>query len=207
MLIVCTLAIMLAVAYLHAREGLFTAVTMLVNVLAAGLVAFNFWEPLASLFGSGALKPYADILCLTFLFCITLVVLRTITNNLNDTQIEFPQVAQVLGGGAVGLLTGYLLSGFLTCALETLPWGQHFLDFEPRTESESGLRSIMPPDRVWLAMMHRASTHSFARGRSSPAPPGADPDYHSFDPTGAFETNYLRLRRVPDRTAPAEPPP
>src|SRR5262245_58566687 len=180
MLIVCTLAIMLAVAYLHAREGLFTAVTMLVNVLAAGMVAFNFWEPLASLFGSGALKPYADILCLTFLFCVTLVVLRTITNNLNDTQIEFPPVPQVLGGGVVGLLTGYLLSGFLICALETLPWGQHFLDFEPRSENASGLRSVMPPDRVWLAMMHRASTSSFSRARGAgPVPTGADPDYHS----------------------------
>jgi hypothetical protein len=206
MLIVCTLAVMLAVAYIHAREGLFTAVTMLVNVLAAGLVAFNFWEPLASLFGSGALKPYADILCLTFLFCVTLVVLRTITNNLNDSQIEFPPVLQSLAGGAVGLLTGYLLSGFLICALQTLPWGQHFLDFEPRDDKESALRSIMPPDRVWLAMMHRASTHSFCRSRGAgPVPPGADPDFHSFDPTGAFETSYLRLRRVPDR--PAEPPP
>jgi uncharacterized membrane protein required for colicin V production len=207
MLIVCTLAIMLAVAYLHAREGLFTAVTMLVNALAAGLIAFNFWEPLASLFGSGALKPYADILCLTFLFCITLVVLRTITNNLNDTQIEFPQVAQVLGGGAVGMLTGYLLSGFLVCALETLPWGQHFLDFEPRNDKESALRSIMPPDRVWLAMMRRASSHSFSRARDIDPGPPADRDFHGFDPTGAFETNYLRLRRVPDRAAPAEPPP
>jgi hypothetical protein len=200
MLIVCTLVIMLAVAYFHAREGLFTAVTMLVNVLAAGLIAFNFWEPLAALLGSGALKPYADILCLTLVFGVTLVVLRTITNNLNDTQIEFPPVPQALGGGAVGLLTGYLLSGFLICALETVPWGQHFLDFEPRTESESGLRSVMPPDRVWLAMMHRASTHSFSRSRGAgPVPTGADPDFHSFDPTGAFETNYLRLRRVPDQ--------
>jgi hypothetical protein len=203
MLIVCTLAIMLAVAYFHAREGLFTAVTMLVNVLAAGMIAFNFWEPLASLFGSGFLKPSADILCLTFLFCVTLVALRTITNQLNDTQVEFPPVPQALGGGAVGLLTGYLLSGFLACALETLPWGQHFLDFEPRTENEPGLRSLMPPDRVWLAMMHRASTHSFGRGRGpGPVPDGHDPDFHSFDPTGAFETNYLRLRRVPDTPSP-----
>src|SRR5262249_38719843 len=163
---------------------------------------FNFWEPLAALFGSGFLKPSADILCLTLLFCVTLVALRTITNQLNDEQIEFPPVPQALGGGAVGLLTGYLLSGLLICALETLPWGQHFLDFEPRTDNESALRSVMPPDRVWLAMMHRASTHSFSRSRGNVRGAAIDDEYHTFDPTGAFETNYLRLRRVPDTPAP-----
>ena len=202
MLIIGTLAIMLLVGYFHAREGLFTAVTMLVNVLVAGLIAFNFWEPVAGYLGSGSLKPYADILCLVLLFCVSLIGLRTITNNLNETQVEFPPVPQQIGGGIVGLLTGYLLSGFLICALETLPWGQHFLDFEPRTAKESGLRAVMPPDRVWLAMMHRTSTHSLSRGRGAgPVPPGEDPDVHSFDPTGSFEMNYLRLRRVPDATA------
>jgi hypothetical protein len=199
MLIVCTLLVMAAVAYFHAREGLFTAVLMLVNVLVSGLLAFNFWEPMASVFGSGALKPYADVFCLVLLFCASLIVLRVITNNLNDEQIEFPPAPQALGGAAVGLLTGYLLSGFLICALETIPWGQHFLDFEPRSDSESALRAVMPPDRVWLAMMHRASTHSLSRSRDlSQAPRGTDDEYHTFDPNGAFEINYLRLRRVPD---------
>ncbi len=206
MLIVCTLLIMVIVAYIHAREGVFTAVTMLVNVLVAGLIAFNFWEPFANVFGSGFLKPYADILCLVLLFCVSVVALRTITNNLNDEQIDFPPIPQAIGGAVVGLLTGYLLSGFLICALETLPWGQHFLDFEPRAPDESGLRAVMPPDRVWLAMMHRASTHSLSRGRGRGAvPAGADPEVHSFDPTGAFEMNYLRLRRIPDSTPTKEP--
>src|SRR6266852_4062581 len=44
-----TIAITLALAYAYYREGLFTAFTMFCNVFLGGLIAFNFWEPLAAL--------------------------------------------------------------------------------------------------------------------------------------------------------------
>src|SRR5882672_8435016 len=49
MLILFTLAVMLIVAYYHWHEGLFTATSLLVCVMLAGLATFNFWEPLAGL--------------------------------------------------------------------------------------------------------------------------------------------------------------
>src|SRR5437870_4563782 len=47
MLVLGTLALMAGVAYAFFREGLFTAATTLVNVFLAGLLTFNFYEPLA----------------------------------------------------------------------------------------------------------------------------------------------------------------
>src|SRR5262249_32026231 len=190
--------------YFYVREGLFTAAVMFVNVFLAGLLTFNFFEPLAdslgALFTRTFLKGYEDLLALLLLFCICLIVLRAITNKLSDETLEFPGVVPQLGGGLFGLLTGYLLAGFLVCVLETLPWGQHFLDFEPRAKDESAVRRLLPPDRVWLALMSRAGAYTFCRAEE-PTPLSESPydAYKTFDPAGAFESNYLRLRRFPDR--------
>jgi hypothetical protein len=202
MLILLTLGIMLAVAWVYAREGLFTAFVMLVNVFFAGLLTFNFFEPLADgIVGLlGFVRGYEEMLAMTVLFCAFLGLLRLVTNSLSDTVIEFPAKVQQIGGAVCGLLTGYLLSGFLICAFQTLPLPQHFLGYEPRHEGESALRRIMPPDRVWLAMMHRAGTHAFARGQEElPASDALADRYPTFDRYGTFEMNYYRFRRVPEK--------
>jgi hypothetical protein len=210
MLIVATLVIMALVGYFYTREGLFTAFLMFVNVLIAGLITFNFWEPLANvtepLFRTNFMRGSEDLLAIVLIFTITLGVLRLFTRKLNDEQIAFPAGMQQFGGLLFGLLTGYLVSGLLVVALQTLPWGQHFLDFEPPLENDSGLRSYLPPDRVWLALMHRAGTHSFNRADVPEADrhPELDTDdpadtYLTFDRFGAFELLYLHRRRTPDR--------
>ena len=49
MLGVFTILIMLGVGYAYLREGLLTAFAMLINVLLAGTITFNFYEPLAAM--------------------------------------------------------------------------------------------------------------------------------------------------------------
>ena len=57
-----TVIIMAIVAYAFWREGPLTAFASCVNVLLAGLLAFNFWEPIADAFDSsfGRLVPRRD---------------------------------------------------------------------------------------------------------------------------------------------------
>src|SRR5947209_13108531 len=111
----CTIVIMLAIGYAYLTEGMFTGFLMCVNVLIAGLVAFNFWEPLAAAMASGFqggfLAGYEDMLALAVLFCGTLGALRTLTNNLTNTRIEFHEALQAAGGAFFGMLTGYLTAG------------------------------------------------------------------------------------------------
>src|SRR5579871_3721695 len=166
MLLFMSILIILAVAYAHFREGIFTAFTMLVNVVLAGVITFNFWEPLAGLFDkplSGTfLDGFQDFLVLVPMYCLVLGLLRVCTNNLAYSQIEFQATLQQFGGGGLGLLTGYLISGFWVCALETLPWHREFIDFSPRHSSESELRHVLPADRVWLAVMRHAGAFPFS---------------------------------------------
>jgi hypothetical protein len=185
MLAVLTVIIMAAVGYAYLVEGLFTAFVMFCNVIVAGLIAFNFWEPVANLLDP-ALKGYEDALCLVIIFSLALGALRTITNNLARTEVEFPAVLQRGGGALFGLATGYLVSGFLVCVMQTLPMHQEFMGFEAKYVSDPGVRRFLPPDLVWLAMMNRAGTASLA---------GAGP---TFDELGSFELRYARYRRYSD---------
>ena len=177
---------MAGVAYAFWREGLLTAVTMTVNVFLAGIVAFAFWEPIADwlgpMFADSFLHGYEDAICLVALFGVTLGLLRLLTNNLANAQLEYYPALRQAGTAAFGLLTGYLASGFLLCVLQTLPWHANFLGFDYRAGQNAGgpqAPRVLPPDHVWLALMH-----------------GAMPD---FDPDAAFEARYARFRRYDDK--------
>lgn len=201
-----TFLVMLAVAYAHFREGLFTALTTLVNVILAGLITFNFYEPLANLLdpllARTPLAGIEDYFAMLFLFCVCLGLLRLVTNNLANRTLEFVPVFNQIGGAAVGLVTGYLACGFIVCVLQTLPWHENFMDFSPRSEKEGGLRRYFPPDRVWLSLMRHAGAGSLARRAPNPHAESAYDRYSTFDREGTFELRYLRHRRYGDARNP-----
>jgi len=192
MLAIFTFLVMCMVAYVYLVEGLFTACMMFINVCAAGLVAFEFWEPLAdelqsSLDGS-FLAGYEDAICLVSLFAITLGLLRLITNNLVRNEIDFPVNLNRAAGAVFGAMTGYLVSGFLICVFQTMPFHENFMFFDAYHDpSKGGIRRVLPPDRVWLALMYRAGLYAFANN-----------DDQTFDPNGTFEIRYARYRRYTD---------
>jgi hypothetical protein len=191
MLAFLTILMVLALGYAYLVEGIFTAFLMCCNVMASGLVAFNFWEPMAdqleSMFRGTFLQGYEDALSLVLIFTITLGLLRVITNNLANTRIEFDERAQGIGGAIFGLATGYLTAGFLACVLQTMPFQVNFMNFDARYDAQQGgLRRILPPDRVWLAVLHYAGARSFSTGENEP----------TFDQSGTFELRYARYRRL-----------
>jgi hypothetical protein len=189
MLSFLTILLMVALGYAFLVEGIFTACLMCCNVFFAGLIAFNFWEPIANqldtLFARSFMEGYEDWLTLVLLFALSLALLRTITNTLDNTLIEFDEYMQRIGGAIFGVVTGYLVSGFLICVLQTLPWHENFMNFDPILNANEGpLARLFPPDRVWLALMHRAGEVPLSAG-----------DDQTFDKFGTFELRYGRFRR------------
>jgi hypothetical protein len=183
-----TLAVMGIVCYAFWREGPLTAFAMCANVLLAGVLAFNFWEPiadqLAPAFAGNFMKGTEDAIALMLVFLPSLMVFRWLTNSLARSHMEYPPILYRGGAVACGLLAGYLLSGFLICVLQTLPLQRDFLGFEPYRPGESApLRKVMPPDLVWLAMMHRLSGAGLSGGDDR------------FDRHCRFELRYARYRR------------
>ena len=200
-----SILIVLAVGYAYLREGIFSGFCMFFNTFIAGLVAFNFWEPLADLLDpqlSGMfLQGYEDAICLVALFCATLGLLRTVTNMVSRTEMKYSMLVRQVGGAFFGMGTGYMVAGFLLCTLETLPWHEQFMFFQPN-EPRNGLGRILPPDRAWLALMHRAGAFAFANNED-PDPANAEQQspyakYITFDKYGNFELRYARYRRYSD---------
>jgi uncharacterized membrane protein required for colicin V production len=199
-----TIAVMGIVVYAFWNEGLLTAVCTFVNVLLAGLVAFNFFEPIADalepMFETSPLKGYEDSLVLVLVFCLVLAALRWATNTVANTDLVYHPA--LLRGGCVlfGLLTGYLTAGFLTCVFQTLPWHENFLGFEPGTDgkaADQAIRRVLPPDRVWLALMYRAGAFAFSNSEDEavPDPQSLTDRYKTFDKYATFSLRYARYRR------------
>jgi uncharacterized membrane protein required for colicin V production len=185
-----TVLIMLVVAYAFWRQGVLPAFVMALNVFLAGLVAFNFFEPLATeldpMLADSFLHGYEDSLCLVLLFSLTLVFLRWAANALIHAAIDYHPILQQGGAVLFGMMAGYLVAGFLLCVAQTLPFDEHFMRFDAQIETRSAgakVRRIMPPDRMWLALMHRASEWSLSW------------DDTPFDPDGSYELRYSRERR------------
>lgn len=207
MLLILSIIVVLIVAGSQYRNGIFTSATMLIQVLLAGLVAFGLWEPLADeldpLLHDGRMAGFEDCIALTGLFAGAVLGLRLMTNRINKEPFDFNPIAQQFGGPAIGLVTGYLVSGFLICVLQTLPLEAEFLGFTPRQPDEPSLRSYIPADRVWLAMMRRAGAYPFAWAEDRPDADSQFDRWATFDRAGTFEMRYLRFRRhAPGREPP-----
>lgn len=205
MITIATLVIMLAAAYAQYRNGLFTSIAMLMFVFVAGLVSFGFWEPLADLLDLAfqqnlrTLAGCEDFVVLMVLFCLTLFLLRLAYQYLAPEMIDEHGVLQHFGGAAIGLIMGYLLSGFLICAVQTLPLDERFMDFDPPSSTEAGWRRIFPADRVWLAQMRHASTMPFSWKEDKNDPAGGPV---TFDREATFELRYMRYRRSTESRPP-----
>src|SRR5712692_3221852 len=196
MLTFLIILIMLLLGYVFMIQGLATAFTMFCNVFLAGLIAFNFWEPLADLLDPPLSRSffagYEDAICLTALFGVSFALLRLATNTLSRAVIDFHPLAQRAGGAFFGLATGYLLAGFLVCIFQTLPCHENFAGYVPDWQAhQSGLENLIPPGRVWLALMHRAGQGAFGR-----------PSHSTFDPEATFVIRYARFRRYGDQRNP-----
>jgi len=207
MIIVATLLIMGAAVYAQYRNALFTSVAMLMMVLLSGLIAIGFWEPIADLLDLAFqqnLKAFSgseDFIVLATLFCLSMLLMRLAYQYLAPNMIDEHGTLQHFGAGAVGLVMGYFVAGFLICAMQTLPLDERFMDFEPRVGNEPGWRTFFPPDRVWLSLMRSASSGSFSWKEDKMDAAGGPV---VFDREATFELRYLRYRRSTE-TRPAMP--
>jgi uncharacterized membrane protein required for colicin V production len=208
MLFAIILLIMFAAAWTQYRNGLFTSFAMLVMVFISGLIAFNFWEPIADfldpIFQNNALAGCEDMITLVILFSLSLFLLRLATNYLSPDMIDEHGKLQHFGAGAIGLITGYFVAGFLLCAVQTLPLDERFMEFEPRGPNEAGHRSVFPPDRVWLTLMRHAGAFPFSWHEDNPEAAARTDRFATFDRNATFELRYLRYRRNSETRPPMQ---
>ena len=176
--------------YCVSTEGLWGGVHTFLCVLLAGLIAMNFFEPLASFFDglAPAYRSYMDIVALLGLFIGLTFALRMGSEYLTPVYIGLPSTLDQVGKWAFGAATGYLTMAILLTALHTAPFPREFLGFKPERNNFFG----MAPDRQWLGFVQHMTEKPFARIMFQ------DPDTKQLV-AHAFDGKYERLG---DKTTP-----
>src|SRR3954451_17934172 len=87
--------LVLGMTYALSSEGAWGAALMFFNVMFAGLIAFNFYEPLAAKLveASSSFASWADMLCLSGLFFLSLILLRVATDMIAPGMVRLPTPA------------------------------------------------------------------------------------------------------------------
>jgi hypothetical protein len=153
------LVIIAFVTWSVAAEGAWGAAAVFLSVIFAGLIAMNFFEPLANL-----LEYYLpdwsyrfDFIALLVLFGAGVFLLRLMSEKIAPSFIAVHgRLYDVLRFG-FALMTGYVTAAFLLAALHTAPLPREFMGFTPERKNFFG---VTAPDREWLGFVQYASEKS-----------------------------------------------
>ncbi len=148
-----------------ASEGVWGAALTSLAVIFAGLLAMNFFEPVAELLGGSGTsvwwRSHCDIVALLGLFALFVFLLRLATDRISPRFITSGRLVYELGRWSAGLLAGYVTMAFLLTSLHTGPFPRDFWGFQPERQN---LLGVVAPDRQWLGFTQWVSEHSLARG-------------------------------------------
>lgn len=167
-------------------QGLWSNTITLVNVITAGLVATNYFEPVADYFDrqEPAFTYIWDLVAIWLLFGFTMVGMRAATDYLSNVKVRFFKPVEQAGGIVMALWVSWIVICFTTMTLHTAPLARHFLGGSFQRDPEAKMFFGLAPDRVWLAWVHRESKGTLSRfGGVAP-----------FDPNGDFIVRYANRR-------------
>jgi hypothetical protein len=159
---IALVAVLGIVTWMVANDGAWSAAITFLCTLLAGLLAMNFFEPLAIIL-SGFLREWDsrwDMISLLGLFAGFTFGLRTITEQLAPTYIQVPGWVDNGGRWLFGAATGYLTAAILLTALHTAPLPREFAGFQPE---RLNLFNIAAPDRQWLGFVQYVTEKPLAR--------------------------------------------
>jgi len=163
------------VTWCVASEGAFGAGLTFLCVLFAGLLAMNFFEPLADILdGLGSeLRYYSDFIALVGLFALFVFLGRLATDGIAPTEIEYDSRIYNAARWLFGLATGYTTMAILLTAVHTAPLPREFLGFSPERKN---LFEFAAPDRQWLGFTQHVSEKILGTGAIFDGPKYPEPE-------------------------------
>ena len=149
------LAVFVTVTAALWKEGIWSSLVMLLNVVLAATVATAWYEKLVAV-----LEPrlpsftyLLDFVALWGLFCLLLLGLREATDRISRTRVKLRRPVELFGGPLVAALVGWVMTCFTAATLHTAPVPRDMVQPTPEARMFFGLA----PDRKWLAWV-RGST-------------------------------------------------
>jgi hypothetical protein len=156
------------VTWCVAAEGAVGAGTIFFSIVLSGLVAMNFFEPLADALDDIAfIGARADMIALLVLFGVLLTLARVAAEKISPIFIPLQGLAYDISRWGFGLLSGYATAAILLTTLHTSTLPREFLGF--RAE-RNNLFNAVAPDRQWLGFVQYVTEKPFARQQGVPNP-------------------------------------
>ncbi len=158
-LIVVAIVISLTAVWMF--RGAFNSFIHFLCVLAAGAIAFAFWEKLAMfLVGLSPERGFLSFLegiawgvTLLVPFIVTLILLRVITDKIITSNIKSYGIVDKVFGLLFGLSIATTTAGILVIAIGTMRLSSDFLGYQPIWYSDDralGQGSLVTTDRLWI---------------------------------------------------------
>ena len=165
-LIVVAALLILAIAFYQVAQGLFSALVMAILTVLSAAAAFAFYEPLAELLYSRQ-PTCADAISLIATFVLPLLVLRIVLDRFVGGNVVLGVWPDRVFGGALGLITGTIMVGVLTIAVQMLPFGTSVMTYKPFDDSLQRQQSLAPfyCDQATVGLMKVLSAGSLSGSR------------------------------------------
>jgi hypothetical protein len=139
------LAVFTAVLAALWREGLWTSLVMLFNVLFAATAATMLLPVVVPLVEPrfASYTYLIDALVIWGLFALLLIVAREVTDRLSKTKVRFRKPVELFGTPLVAALAAWTTMAFAAAALHTAPVPRNIVP-------QAGMFFGLAPDRGWL---------------------------------------------------------
>jgi hypothetical protein len=203
------LVVFFAVVALTFSDGIWNNAVRFVNMVTAGLLAVNFWEPVARMVeGWGgfiaSLSYFLDFLCFWFLFAAFMGIFRVLTAMFSKTKVKFLKVFDQVGGLVLSMVVAWTMVCITAFSIHMAPVAKTAFGggLDPNTPMMWGLR----PDTQWLffavytsggPFSRTMSDEDFSSGAYGNPLPGNAGHVAAFGlplPHGNYPTRYLERR-------------
>ncbi len=167
----------LLLAFLWSTRGFFSALVNLACTIAAGAIAFAFWEPLGYKLlamapprgAMAGLEGAAWGLALMVPFALSYVVLRGIEMAVLRGNVIVSTAANYAGGGICGLLASIICMGFVTLGLSNMRFGTELMGHNAMAWAPNGSvvrqnKLLLPVDDITAGLYGKLSERAFASG-------------------------------------------
>ncbi len=198
MFIIIFVIILFVTVAFNFNRGLWKNMVTLINVIFAGLLATNYFEPVAEMAkGWNITFDYVwDVLAAWLLFAGSMFLLRVFTDRLTVEKVRFIKPVDLGGGVFFSLWSGWILACFACMTFHLAPIPRDSVEASPATSSLP-----LSADRTWLGFMQGQSYGALGQAASD-----KDNDY-IFDAQGDFILRYGASRKKLEELKAASPDP
>ena len=113
--------LVLAIAFFHYTQGLFSATLSAMCTILAAVLAFSYHEVIVQTLLGGRFPNTAHAMVLAVLFAAIYIILRVMFDKMVPGNLRLPVVLDKAGAAAMGLVAGVFAGGILAIAIQYLP--------------------------------------------------------------------------------------